>query len=327
MLVLLAVAVGYLYVRGLVQRDLTGFIAYPIFRFLKMGATDRILTMMNEMPRVTQLLVFPTRLSGDYSPNEINIASGFDASQIPGIFICLGTVLLEFALRARHRVASFGVMWTIVAFLPVSNLVVAAGFVVAERTLFFPSIGLALVAGALAEQIRTYGSMPARRFAVGALSLLLVAGLARSIDRQRVWKNNDTFFNALIKDAPDGYRAHFMYARHVGLKSRLRQMEFEYHRAIRLFPYDAAMTVAVADAYTRAGLCEPAVALFEWTFSVEPEAGDGRYEYVYCLSKLGRRSDVRREALSGLRYVPASDIRLMREAVHQANLALAREKH
>ena len=105
--------------------------------------------------------------------------------------------------------------------------------------------------------------------------MLLVAGLARSIGRQRVWKNNDTFFDALMHDAPNGYRAHLLHGRHLAIKGRLREMEIEYRRAIRMFPYDAGMTLLIADAYTRVGFCAPAVALFEWTFGVEPEMGMG----------------------------------------------------
>jgi hypothetical protein len=321
-LALTAIALAYLYVRGLVQQDLAGFLPYPIFRFLRMRAIDRIGTMMNEIPRIAQLILFPTRLSADYSPNDVLVADGPALSQIPGVFICVGSVLLAAVLRARAPVVSFGLLWVIVAFLPVSNLLVPAGFVTAERTLFFPSIGAVLMAGALAEHVRRHATVSRRRLASVGLAALLLAALARSIDRQRVWKNNDTFFVALMHDAPNGYRAHFLHARHVGLKNRLAEMEIEYRRAIRMFPYDAGMTLSVADAYTRVGLCGPAVALFEWTYGVEPETGEGRYEYVYCLAKLGRWADVRREALDGLRKVPPRDIRLMRAAVVEANKAL-----
>ena len=322
LLSLTAVALGYLYVRGLVQRDLAGFEPYPIFRFLNLTPIDRIGTMMNEMPRIAQLLVFPTHLSADYSPADVIVANGPDVSQIPGVFICVGTVVLAFALRQGAPVASFGLLWLILAFLPVSNLILAAGFVTAERTLFFPSIGVVLVAGAAAQEVRTTSSLSRRRLAAGALAIALVLGLARSIDRQRVWKNNDVFFDALMKDAPNGYRAHFMHARHVGLKSRLSEMEKEYRRAIRIFPYDASMTMSIADAYTRAGLCKPAVDLFEWTYSVSPTASDGRYQYVYCLTKVGRWEDARRAALDGLRYAAPRDVRLLREAVRQTGIKL-----
>ncbi|MDB4912923.1 MAG: Tetratricopeptide 2 repeat protein [Gemmatimonadetes bacterium] len=324
MLALCAVALGYLYVRGLVQADLAGFLPYPIFRFLHMSAADRIGTMMSEIPRIAQLLIFPTKLSADYSPNDVIVANGFSPFQLPGYFICVAIVLLALVMRHRAPVAAFGLVWTIVAFLPVSNLLVPAGFVTAERTLFFPSVGVVLVAGAVAEYARRRLAAGRLRLAAAGLMLLLAAGLARSIDRQRVWKNNDDFFVALMKDAPNGYRAHFLYARHIGLKSQLTWMEREYRRAIHIFPYDAGMTLSVADAYGRAGMCEPAVPLFEWTYAIEPSMGEGRYLYVYCLAKLGRWKDVRREAMVGMQYVPARDIHLMHQGIREANISLGR---
>jgi tetratricopeptide (TPR) repeat protein len=189
--------------------------------------------------------------------------------------------------------------------------------VTAERTLFLPSIGVVLAAGELAEYVRLRASALRRRLAMFGLGLLLVAGIARSVDRQRVWKNNDAFFAQLMKDAPNGYRAHFVFGRYMESKHRFTHAESEYRKAIKIFPYDAGMTMFVADVYTRSGRCEPAVALFALTFGVEPDLGEGRYEYVYCLTRLGRWSDARREALSGLQYVPARDSRLMREAVRE----------
>lgn len=318
-----AVTVTYLYIRGLVQQDLAGFLPFPVFRFLRMSAADRVGTMMNEMPRIAQLILFPTHLSADYSPSDVRIAEGLSVTQLPGLFICLATIVLTFALRRRAPVVSFGLAWVAIAFLPVSNLLVPAGFVTAERTLFFPSAGAVLMAGALAEHMRAHATPGRQRLAAAALAVLLLAGLARTVDRQRIWKNNDAFFVALIRDAPNGYRAHYLHARQAAMQGHLVEMEREYRRAIRIFPYDAGMTLWVADAYTRAGLWAPAATLFEWTFSVEPESGQGRYEYVYCLAKLGRWADVRREALAGLRYVPPRDVRLMRAAVSEANRVLS----
>jgi hypothetical protein len=324
MLALIAIALAYLLVRGRIQADLAGFIPYPVFRFLHMSAVNRIGTMMNEMPRIAQLILFPVRLAADYSPPDVLVAEGPAISQLPGVFICLSAVLLAIALRHRAAVVSFALAWVIISFLPVSNLLITAGFITAERTLFLPSAGAVLMAGALAEYLAHRVSPSRQRLALAALALLLVAGLARSINRQKVWKNNEVFFAALMRDAPNSYRAHFLHGRYLALHERKRDMELEYRRAIRMFPYDAGMTLSIADAYTRAGLCGPAAALFEWTYAVEADTGDGRYEYVYCLARLDRWADVRREALDGLRRVPPRDVPLMRAAVVRANAALKR---
>lgn len=322
-LAIVAVMLGYFALRARVTANASGFLAFPVFRFLRLDAVDRTLTMMTEIPRIARLLVFPTRLSGDYSPLDVTVANGFDVSQLPGIIITLGVVVLALALRRRAPVVSFGLCWLIISYLPVSNILIPAGFITAERTLFFPSVGVVLVAGDLVRRlVLASDRLRDQRLVYAAVGVLVVLGTARSVDRQRVWKNNFVFIDQLVRDAPMGYRAHFVRGRHLALAGDLRGMEVEYKKAIRLFPYDAGMTLTIADGYTRAGFWRPAADLFAWTYSVEPRTGEGRYEYVYCLSKLGRWADVRREAVAGIALVAPPDVRRMHQALVAADSAL-----
>jgi hypothetical protein len=325
-LCLVLVAAIWMYVRSQVQTSLAGFVPFPVFVFLKMDMLQRAGLMMTEFPRVAQLLIFPTRLSGDYSPAEVHIPQGFELVELPGIFLCIGLIALAIALRRRAPVASFGLWWVIVSYLPVSNLLVATGFIVAERTLFTPTIGVVLVAGAAFEWLRAQERPPLPRVAVAALGLLIVLGTARSIDRQRVWKNNDVFMDQLVLDAPNGYRAHFLRGRQVGSHTQLRQTEMEYKHAIRLFPYDVSMTLVIASDYHRAGLCAPAVALLRWSYAVLEGTQDGRFQYVDCLAKLGRWQESRDAALDGLRWVDARQSRGLRRQVASADSALGRRR-
>ena len=150
----------------------------------------------------------------------------------------------------------------------------------------------------------------------------MVLGVARSVHRQRSWTNNGTFVDQLVQDAPLGYRAHFVRGRFRALVGDGHGMELEYRRAIRLFPYDAGMTLTIADEYTRAGLWKPAADLFEWTYNVEPKTGQGRYEYVFCLARLNKWGEVRRQVLAGIGLVQGQDVRLMHLALVAADSAL-----
>ena len=325
-LLLVAVSVTYLYVRGLVQSDLAGFVPFPMFRFLHMTALDRAATMMTEVPRIARLLVFPTHLSGDYSPTEVVVQRGFDVIQIPGIVICVGALVLALVLRRRAPVSSFGLLWVIISFVPVSNIFVPAGFVTAERTLFFPSVGIVLIAGDIVARALAARRVLVRRSTLAAVAILLALGLARSIDRQRVWKNNDIFFDQLVKDEPNGYRAHFLRGRNIGSQYRLRERELEYKHALRLFPYDVAMMLAIAADYYRGGFCEPTVVLLSWSYAVQSDIGDGRYQYAECLGRLGRWQESRTAALNGLRLAFPRDSRGLRLVLARADSALGRSR-
>jgi hypothetical protein len=323
-LLFVAISLGFLLVIGLVHREVTGFAPYPAFRFLHMTTLDRAATMMTEMPRIARLLVFPKHLSGDYSPPDVLIAHGLDIAQLPGLIVCLGVLLLAIAFREKSPVASFGLFWVMIAFLPVSNLIVPAGFLIAERTLFFPSVGVVLVAGAIVEAVRTHRGRSEQWTTAAAVGVLLTLGLVRSVDRQKVWKNNSVFFDQLVLDAPNSYRAHFLRANVLGAEGRLRETSAEYHRAIRLFPYDAAMMLAIASEYHRSGACGPAIPMLTWSYAVEPEATAGRVAYVQCLAHEGRWADSRAAALAALRVVSGSEVRRLRDAVARADSALGR---
>lgn len=325
-LVFVLVIALYMYVRSVVQGNLTGFVPFSVFRFIGLGTLGRIGMMMTEIPRVAQLLVFPTRLSGDYSPAEVMIPEGFDVAELPGIVICVGVVVLAWTLRRRAPAASFGLAWLIISYLPVSNLIIPAGFITAERTLFFPSIGVVMVGGAAFTWLRTRERLAIRRAAVAATALLLLLGAGRSIDRQRVWKNNDVFMDQLVRDVPNSYRAHFLRGRQIGSHNRLRETEAEYRRAIRLFPYDVSMTLVIASDYHRAGQCRPAVPLLRWSYAVQPDITDGRFQYVECLAKMGQWAEARQAALDALGLVGATQSRGIRRLLAEADSALGRRR-
>jgi len=320
-------AACYLYVRGLILPEFTGFTPHPVFTYLKMGTLPRIATMMNEIPRIAQLLVFPVRLSADYTPGDVVISQGPELIQLPGLFISIGVTLLAVALRDRARVASFGLLWLIIAFLPVSNLIVPAGFVTAERTLFFPSVGVVLVAGAIVEQVTMRARRAEQWTLATAVSVLLVLGLARSVDRQKAWTDNDTLFPQTVLDQPNGYRAHFMYGRYLAIHNRPREMEQEFKHALRLFPYDVSMVLDIGSMYYRVGLCEPANALLGWAYDIEPTATNGRYAYARCLAKTERWNEARDATLQAMRMLPGRQLPRLRRALAEADSALGRPHH
>jgi hypothetical protein len=324
-LALIAVTLGWVALRARVMPDdFAGFAPYAAFRFLNMGPAARIGTMMHEFPRIAQLMLFPTRLSADYSPNDVIIADGIGVDELPGILIVVCTLVLAVMLRRRAPVASFGLLWFIVAYGPVSNILVATGIVTAERTLFLPSVGVVLVAAVTIRYLLDGAERRGRTLVMAATALLLVLGLGKSVVRQRVWKNNDILFDETVRDAPLSYRAHLLRGRNLALKKRLSEAESELRHAIRLFPYDAGATVDVAEAYRRSGFCKPAIPLYEWSFAIDSTLRDGRLGYVYCLSVVERWQDTRQQALAGMRYGFPWEGKWLRNAVFVADSALGR---
>jgi hypothetical protein len=127
------------------------------------------------------------------------------------------TIVTAWRLHRRAPAFSFAVAWCAVALAPVSNVLIPTGIVLAERTLFLPSIGFCLGVGALAELVlREFRELAARpgvaRAAMTALGFLLLAGLARSAERQRVWRNDAVLAIRTVQDAPKSFRAQRVFA-------------------------------------------------------------------------------------------------------------------
>ena len=72
---------------------------------------------------------------------------------IPGIAVIIAVGWIAWTVRKRSPVATFGIAWIAIAMVIPSNLLVATGFVLAERTLLLASVGVALCAGAAVKEV------------------------------------------------------------------------------------------------------------------------------------------------------------------------------
>lgn len=115
------------------------------------------------------LCIFPYALSYDWGMKSIpKIASIFDSRNILSLlfYLSLHVTIQKSILRCLHfkpsarggaannrkslidpAILLFAIVLSIIPFLPSSNLFFYVGFVVAERTLYIPSVGLCLLVG------------------------------------------------------------------------------------------------------------------------------------------------------------------------------------
>jgi protein O-mannosyl-transferase len=199
-------AVGILVVRVLVLGRAVG--AVPADALVGVGFMGRLLTMLQVVPTWLRLLIWPWHLQADYSPNEVVASSGFALREAAGLLILVSATAAAWFTRRRSPAIAFGLLWAAIALFPVSNLLVPTGVVVAERTLFLPSLG-ACVAGVAALwylRQRFAQSVHVRRGLWAALSVLVALGVLRSARRQLVWRNSHRLALATALDAPKSLR-------------------------------------------------------------------------------------------------------------------------
>ena len=202
------------------------------------------LTAVAALTDVARLLVMPIVLRADYSPLErVAVGAPSDPRFLLGVAVfAVWAVLLAIAWRRGRTVEAFGLGWTAIAFLPVSNLLVPVGILVAERTLYLPSAGLVLAMGT------ALAALPGRRGVVAVTVALVLAGAARSATRVPVWRDDVRLTESMLDDSPSSYRGP---ARTGGLLQSARRpgraLE-SYRQAVRIYDRDPSVFVAAADA-------------------------------------------------------------------------------
>jgi tetratricopeptide (TPR) repeat protein len=193
----------------------------------------------------------------------------------------VAVVLLGVVARRRWPVPVFGALWAAIALLPVSNLVVPSGVLLAERSLFLPSVGAVLAIGAAFSAVRV-------AWPVGVLAgALVVAGLARSVRRAPVWRDDATLWAVGAAESPHNYFTHYQYGTELFREGRADAGERELRAAIALEPQDPRLYASLGwklIAQNRCGAAEPLFqqALARWAASYEARAG-----LVTCLMQAG----------------------------------------
>lgn len=282
---LAAVAVAVIAARraalGLFQGD------YPAPALLRATLPERWLTMLGVVPEWLRLLLWPAHLQADYSPQEIVTATALGPAQLAGA-LALAALVTALVAAWRHAPAvAFGLAWMAVAIAPVSNLFFAAGIVLAERTLFLPSVGAMVALAGAGAALSGRWSWGARRPApaAGLLLAVLALGVWRSNARIPVWRDAAALFEATVRDAPRSYKAHAMYGQYLFDVGRPRDGEREYRAAIALYPDDGTVLAGLADRYAAAGLCAPAIPLYRRAAELMPAWAHPRERLAGCLAR------------------------------------------
>lgn len=248
-----------------------------------LDAGDRALTMLAMVPSLFRLMVWPARLRADYSPPEFAATAQLGQAHLVGLVLLATTAVGAWLIwRAGERGAVFGLGWSALALLPVSNLLFPTGVVIAERTLYLPSVGVA-IALASGARLLAHRLAPHPRFQVGLAALgalLLLAGAVHSAARQRTWRDGSTLFPQMIRDSPRGYRAHLAYARFLTEQGNPAGAETELRIATALYTGDALAYLELGQILRAGGRCDEAIPLFDRAAAVA-----GEFERVLAQSR------------------------------------------
>lgn len=193
---------------------------------------DRVLLALKVVPVSLGLLLWPVGLNPKH---HVEPPSGLLDG---GVFLGAGflAVLAGLGWTWGRRVPGLGpgLSWLALAWLPASNLIPIRGFVVAERYLYLPSVGLSLALAGAAVAVVGVGRRW-RAAGVAAAALLVTLG-SLAAAQAGLWRDPRTFYEGLVRRNPDSVLAHNnLGSVYLGLGEEARA-EVEFQEALRLQP-------------------------------------------------------------------------------------------
>jgi tetratricopeptide (TPR) repeat protein len=262
----------FLAIRIWVTGELGGDVEHPALRKLDVG--QRAWVMLAIAPEFARLLLWPARLLADYSPQEVPVLPSPTPYHTGGALFLLCVIVLAIVAVRRFPLVTFALAWIAISIAPVANILLPTGILLAERTLFVPSVAVVLLVAALVPWCATRLAARGRPWALagaGALAIVLVTGASRSAERQLAWHDSDTVFSTLITDAPRSFKAHYAHGGILWEARRPGEAEREWRYAIALFPTYFGVYQDLAHKYREAHVCPAAIPLYKHALEIEPE--------------------------------------------------------
>lgn len=242
------------------------------------------------------------KIAGIYLVKSVvpyNLTASYDFNHIPSISqpfasweSLVGMIgllwLLYLALRSKEKTLRIGAIWFLVSYVIVSKILFNRGSLMGERSIYTPSVGLAVLYG-YAVYMLCRGRVA---ILVPILSLIAAIYAGIIIPRNLVWRTPQGFFEQMVRDSPNSVQAHKALAKGYFDMGKLTDAKSHASRAYQLYANDVEVLVLLGklayveqdyhacDTYTTKAIAQ------------EKKQYDANHFHLLCMAKLGRYQEV-----------------------------------
>jgi len=265
---------------------------------------ERLLTSGRVFIQYLTLIFYPLHLAGDYDYNAIPIANFVDWDAWLGLVLIAATVATAYFCRHRNWAVSLGLSFALIVFIPASNWIMPISILMAERFLYLPMIGLALVGATALSQLEDRRLR--RLVGIGALSTAIV--LCNSHDYIR--RDDFTFFKNMVRVVPNSAKARLGWGFALTKAGRNDEAEHELEAGLRIIPDYPELLAVLALARTTSTSCARAWPLLNRAIQIDPKHADTQRRMADCYLKEGRVSEAESMYRQAAQSIPNPDAML-----------------
>jgi hypothetical protein len=206
---------------------------------------ERWITSGRVFLRYFGLLLWPVQVAGDYDFNSVPVATLRDWDAWLGLMLVAACIFAAVRFARRRPGLSFGILFFFLALLPVSNWIMPIALLMAERFLYLPLFGFALLAGSF------WAGIPDQRIrrltAAGVLSIAAIL----CIGHNYIWQDKLTFHRNLVRVSPQNARGRLGYGFALLNVGKTADAKVQFEEGLRILPNSAPLMAGLAGTIMR----------------------------------------------------------------------------
>jgi protein O-mannosyl-transferase len=216
--------------------------------FYKCTFVQKFGTIFYSLGKDLQLLIFPYRLLCDYSIFQIQIHDLFEIIPIVSILIYTAIFIYAFINIKSRNIPGLAIIYYLATMSVYSNLFVLTGVAVAERFLFMPSLGFAIILSYIItvklQELITHKQV--KKVIVPVIVILIITSYSCLVlPRNKEWKNLNSILKADVDKPNNCARLNFNYAKLMfdgtmgngsGFIDSVRTAKCYYLKSVKIYP-------------------------------------------------------------------------------------------
>jgi protein O-mannosyl-transferase len=227
--------------------------------------SERWLTSGRVFLEYFRLLLAPLQIASDYDFNSIPIAHITDWDAWLGLAVVATVIGLAVRFAKLRPVTSLAVLFFFLALLPVSNWIMPIALPMAERFLYTPMFGFALLAGLLWAAIPQHSM---RRLVAGGF---VTVAVLLCISHNYVWQDTLTFHQNAVRTVPNNARARLGYGFALLRMNKAAEARQQFEAGLRILPKSAPLLAGLASATMKLdGNCDRVRPVLAQALAIEP---------------------------------------------------------
>ncbi|MBI5145176.1 MAG: tetratricopeptide repeat protein [Candidatus Omnitrophica bacterium] len=220
-----------------------------------------------------RIILFPFNLHMEYSYKLFHFT---DPRTILGLTAAIFLLLFAIKKKNSNDFMRFSLLWFFIALMPVANIYPFNESYMAERWLYFPSIGILFI---FAEQISLMRQIRRLRSIATCIFICLLMFYAiLTMKQNKYWSHPIIFFERTLKYNPESGKAYNELALEYEEVGRFKEAVSAYKNAIKYMPDALGAYFNLANLYRRLGKKEESANIYNKAIEIKKRIIQQHYE-------------------------------------------------